>query len=1197
MTDQQRKDAFFARLKDAASALPTGPRRREREGPAALSFAQRSLWFLDRVESGLPTYNIGCCYRLRGALDVAALRGSLAGVVARHDALRTYTVNENDGPVQMVVDAIDVPLPVVEVTGPDAVTRGFALAEELARQPFDLSTPPLWRAAVFQVGPDDHIFAFLVHHIVFDGWSVGVFTEELEAGYRAARGDGPPPAPPAIQYADFAEWQREQLRGPALDRLTGYWRRRLADAPVFELPSDRPRPTQLGYSGALASRDFAPDLSRALTELARGADTTVYAAYVTAFAAVLHRYSGSTDVIFGSPTASRSNADVASIIGFLINMLVVRADVSGDPTFGELLDRMKVVINEALDHGDLPFERLVDAVRPPRDPSRSPLFQIAFTFQNASDTALSLPGLEAEEHTLDFGTSRFDMSWNLYHDDAGTSAVVEFNTDLYDPATIEDLLTHFERMLRAMVTDPGGRVADAPMLTDGELSALLHDYDGPKGERPDAAIVELFEERVDAAPQAVAVTGDGYALGYDELDRAANRLAHRLRELGAGPGRLVAICLPRVPDLTVAMLAVLKSGAGYVPLDPAHPTGRLAGILEDAEPVAVIATGDAADRLDGHGATVVRPDDDLSALPETRPERLARPDDVAYVLYTSGSTGRPKGVPITHRNVVNFIGTVQDLFELTPRDCVLGYAAAVFDVSVFETFSALLTGARLRLTTDTERLDINSLQRILATEGVTVIDMPPSVMELLDPEPFHDLRIAFVGGEAFSGELVNRWNKGRRFFNGYGPTECTVTMIIEECHGHWTGTPPIGLPMANHVAHVLDAKLNPVPYGVPGELVIGGGGLARGYLNRDELTAEKFVKDPFGTAPDGRLYRTGDLVKRRRDGHIEFLGRIDTQVKIRGLRIELGEIEAVLADHPSVRIAVADARPDPKGDRHLVGYIVPAEGRTIDPTALRTHLAVYLPAYMIPNFFVELDEVPLSASGKVDRARLPAPDTERHERITGPRNETERIVAEEIFGPLLGVETPDVHESFFLAGGNSLQATQLIFRASQRFGVEVALADFFREPTLAHLAVLIDRAALAKLGEEEQIRRLETMSDEEVGRLLGDAPSAAEPAPEPGKPVMSLWEELVASALAEELGLPDVLPEDAFLVIGGHSMAAVRTIAALERACGVAIPILPFMTNSTVAELAETLHQAAVEHLGADAVAALMAEPDGETVQ
>ncbi len=1197
MTDQQRKEDFFARLKDAASARPTGPRRREREGPAPLSFAQRSLWFLDKVESGLPTYNIGYCYRLRGALDVAALRETLAGVVARHDSLRTYAVNESDGPVQMVVDAIDVPLPVEEVTGPDAVTRGFALAQEIAQRPFDLSTPPLWRAAVYRLGPDDHIFVFVVHHIVFDGWSIGVFTEELEAGYRAARSGGPVPAPPAIQYADFAEWQRDRLRGPDLDRLTAYWRRRLADAPIFELPADRPRPAQIGYSGALVRRGFAPDLSHALTELARGADTTAYAAYVTAFAAVLHRYTGTTDVIFGSPSASRSNADVASIIGFLINMLVVRADVSGEPTFRELLDRMKVVINEALDHADLPFERLVDAVRPPRDPSRSPLFQIAFTFQNAADTTLSLPGVEAEEHTLDFGTSRFDMSWNLYHDDAGTAVVVEFNTDLYDPATIERLLTHYERILRTMVTDPDTRVADAPMLTDDELTALLHSYDGPGGERPDATIVELFEQRVDADPRAVAVTGDGYSLGYAELDRAANLLAHRLRELGAGPGRLVAICLPRVPDLTVSLLAVLKSGAGYVPLDPAHPTGRLTGILDDAEPVAVIATGDAADRLSGSGATVVRLDGGLDGRPETRPERLNRPDDVAYVLYTSGSTGRPKGVPITHRNVVNFIGTVQELFELTPGDCVLGYAAAVFDVSVFETFGALLTGARLRLTSDTERLDIDKLQRILATEGVTVIDMPPPVMELLDPEPFHELRIVFVGGEAFSGELVNRWNPGRRFFNGYGPTECTVTMIIEECHGRWTGTPPIGLPMANHVAHVVDAKLNLVPYGVPGELVIGGAGLTRGYLNRDELTAEKFVKDPFGTAPDGRLYRTGDLVKRRHDGHIEFLGRIDTQIKIRGLRIELGEIEAVLAEHAGVRTAVVEARPDPKGDRHLVGYVVPAGGRTVDPTALRTHLAAYLPAYMIPAFFVELDEVPLSASGKVDRARLPAPDIERHERLTGPRNETERVVAEEIYGPLLGIEAPDVHESFFLAGGNSLQATQLIFRASHRFDVEIALAEFFREPTLAHLAVLIDRAALAKLGEEEQIRRLETMSDEEVGRLLGDAPAVAEP--DPLKPPMSPWEELVASAIAAELGLPDVLPDDEFLVIGGHSMAAVRIIAALERACGVGITILPFMTNSTVTELAGTLHEAAVDHLGAEAVAELMAEPapDEEAVQ
>ena len=1197
-TPSERQQRFFALLKDAAaSAERTGPTRRRTQGPARLSFAQESLWFLDRVLPGQATYNMPYCYRLRGDLDVTALRAALTATVRRHDSLRTYLVQDDEGPVQIVLPDIEVPLPVVDIEGPDAA---YARAGELVQEPFDLATPPLWRAALYRLGPHDHVFVFVVHHTTFDGWSIGVFTGDLEAAYRAAvEGGGTTQEPPAIQYPDFAEWQREWLRGPNLDRLTGYWRDRLSDAPIFELPGDRPRGTRLTYSGTLARREFAPDLAPAVTAFARAAGTTPNVAFVTAFMALLHRYTGSEDVIIGSPTAGRDYAEVEPLIGFFITMLVLRADVSGEPSFRALLDRVKDVVNGALDHSNLPFERLVDAVRPERDPARSPLFQIAFTFQNVGDTTLRLPGLEAEERVLDLGTSRFDMSWNLYADETAASVVVEFNTDLYDRATIERLMAHYERLLRAMVSDPDIAVGDAPMLTEEELRALLHDFDGPVSPRPDTVVTELFERQVDRAPDAVALTAADATLDYAELEARANRLAHRLRELGAGPEQIVAICLPRRTDLTIAMLAVLKSGAAYLPLDPANPAGRLRGILQDAEPVALIADPDVVPQLPLDVAPLVRPgEESVTRQPDTRPASGVRPENIAYVIYTSGSTGQPKGVLVTHQNVVNFIGTVQDLFHLTPQDRILGYASAVFDVSVFETFSALLTGARLYLTGDEERLSVGDLQQVLETEGITVIDMPPSVMALLSPETFRELRIAFVGGEAFSGELVNRWNPGRRFFNGYGPTECTVTMIVEECDGRWAETPPIGLPMANHVAHVLDAKLRPVPYGVPGELVIGGAGLARGYLKRPELTAEKFVKDPFGTAPGGRLYRTGDLVKRLPDGRIVFLGRIDTQVKIRGLRIELGEIEAVLAGHASVRQAVVRTWTDAREDKHLVGYVVPAEGHTISVGSLRTHLAEYLPPYMIPNFLIKIDALPLTASGKTDWARLPEPDTQRGaEERTGPRNETERILAEEICTPLVGdgAVGVGVEDNFFLVGGNSLHATQLIYRASRRFGVDLTLSEFFRQPTLAQLAVMVDRARLALLSEEEQLARLEAMPDEEVARLLGTpvAPQAEEPAPAEPAPAVSPWEELVTEAVAAELGLPDLTGSDRFMTVGGHSMAAIRVVASLRQLCGVQIPLRVFMGNASVAELAEALHDAAVDQLGADAVAGLLAALNG----
>ncbi|HET9894917.1 MAG TPA: amino acid adenylation domain-containing protein [Streptosporangiaceae bacterium] len=1209
MTDQlagapaQRRERFFAMLKDAvAAAEQTGPVRRQREGPAPLSFSQESLWFLDRLIPGLPTYNQPNLYRLRGDLNAAALRDALASVVARHEPLRTYFSQEESGPVQIVLPELDAQLRVVDVTGPDAVARGYALAQQLAREPFDLATPPLWRAGLLRLGPRDHLFLFVAHHTVFDGWSIGVFTDGLQAGYRAATEDGAAAEdrsgagqPLPIRYQDYALWQRDWLRGATLDRLTSYWKERLSGAPVFELPADRPRPPQVTYAGALAGAEFAPDLGAAVAEVARAFGVTPYTAFVAAFMALLHRYTGSDDVIIGSPSTGRSHPELQPMIGFFVTMLVLRGDLSGDPTFGELLSRTQPVVSGALDHGDLPFERLVDAVRPDRDPARSPLFQIALTYQNAGDSSLRLPGIDAEERTLDLGTSRFDMSWNVYADEAGISVILEYNTDLYDRATAEQLLTSYERMLRAMVTDPGMAIGDAPMLTEDELHRLLHDFNGPVADRPDAVIAELFERQADRAPAAPAIVGDGFAVSYGELESRSNRLANRLRELGAGRDAIVALFLPRTPDLVVSMLAVLKAGAAYLPLDLTHPPGRISGILADARPAAIVTDAEHADALGATPVPVVRldggaTDGGLDGVPGTRPQRTGSPDDLAYVLYTSGSTGRPKGVPISNRNVVNFIGSVQDLFKLTPADRVLGYAAAVFDVSVFEIFSALLTGARLYLASEDERLGITSLQRILRTAGITVIDMPPSVMAMLDPEEFASLRIIFVGGEPFPGELVNRWNAGaRRFFNGYGPTECTVTMLVEECAGHWDETPPIGLPMANHVAHVVDSKLRLVPFGVPGELVIGGAGLASGYLNQPDLTAEKFTGDPFGTAPGGRLYRTGDLVKRLRDGRIVFLGRIDNQVKIRGLRIELGEIESVLNGLPGVRGAVVDPRPDHNGDLQLIAYAVPEENSVFDPALLRSQLSEYLPAYMLPAQFVRLGVLPLNASGKVDRASLPAPVPHPVAgQRTAPGNETERILADEIAGPLLGTDTVRVHDSFFLMGGNSLQSTQLIYRAARRFGVEIPLSAFFRQPTLAHLAVLIDRARLALLPEDEQVAALEAMTDDEVTRLLGSA-ARQEPESQPPASGSTPWEEIVADLVAAELSLPAVDLDDRFLSSGGHSLAAVRINAEFKALCGVQLGIGAFMANPTIADLAASLEKAAQEHLGPDAIAVLTA--------
>ncbi|MDQ3821662.1 MAG: amino acid adenylation domain-containing protein [Actinomycetota bacterium] len=1095
----ERRAEFLARLRtQAEGAAGRGPTPRGDTGPAPLSHVQETLWFLDRLAPDSPTYNVPLCTRLRGDLDVNALRLALAAVVARHEALRTAIVERADGPVQVVAAEVPVELPVLEVAGDDREQRlaaARALVDERAKAPFDLRRTPMWRAALFRVAPDDHLFLFVAHHIVFDGWSLGVLTAELAEVYRSARNGDEPRLPElSVQYPDYAVWQREWLDGGELDKLATYWREKLAGAEVLEFPTDRPRGDTLTFAGGVAGSQVGHDGLEQARELAREEGATLFDVLVAAFFTLLHRYSGQEDLVIGSPDANRRHDAVSPVIGFFVNMRVLRGDVSGDPTFRELVRRVGRVVSDAHAHGDLPFNKLVDVVNPTRDASRSPIFQIVFTLQSAS-SATGLPGLVTSDEVVRVGTSRFDMSWSLVEptvpgDDARLG--VEFNTDLFDAESIARFARHYDELLRNLTADPDVPVSAADMLSPAEKEFLAEVGCGPVRPIRESTVVEEFEARVEESPDSTAVVVEDVETSYAELNARANRLAALLRERGAEPGTRIGLCLRRDVDLPTAMLAVLKTGAAYVPLDATHPPARVAEIAADASVHAVIAHAEVAGALSAVTAPVVTLEDvraELAAMSDRNPPLGAKPGDVAYVIYTSGSTGRPKGVLLEHRGVVNFVDSTRDLFDLTPADRVLGFASITFDVSVFETFSALLTGARLCLATDEERLSIDRLQSLMERAGITVIDLPPTVMPLLTPERFADLRIVFVGGEAFSGELVNRWNPGRRLFNGYGPTECTVTMIVEECPGTWDATPPIGLPMANHVAHVLDRNLRQVPIGVPGELVIGGAGLARGYLDRPELTAEKFVTDPFGTAPGGRLYRTGDLVKRLPDGRLVFLGRLDQQVKIRGLRIELGEVESALASFPGIGQVSVRPWTDDAGDKHLVGYLTGV--RESQVPSVREHLGTLLPSYMIPSYFVVLDELPLTSSGKVDWRRLPAPDSSSASDGSGdePRTATERTLLTEVVTPLLRNDRVGVHDDFFQAGGNSLQAAQLMSAINRRFEVEIALSDFFVSPTVAHLAAIVDTARAARLSDDELLDLLENMSDEEAVRMverLGD---------------------------------------------------------------------------------------------------------------
>ncbi|GII62136.1 hypothetical protein Skr01_22210 [Sphaerisporangium krabiense] len=1077
---EDKRARLLAQLRAGAEpAVDLGPVARQTTGPVPLSFNQEPLWTHHRLSPDEPTYSMPFCYRLRGELDTEALGGALTALVARHESLRTSVTERDNAPVQVIAPELPVEMLLVEASSEQEVE---ALLRIEARIPFAIETPPLWRVRLYRLAPDDHYLLFNVHHMVFDGWSQTVLARDLAELYRAGRnGVEPELADLPVQYADYAVWQREWLAGKRLEDLNTWWRERLADAPTLEFPTDRPRPTQVTFNGAGVQVALPPELDRAVDGLARKIGVTPFNIFTAGFAAMMQRYSGQDDVVIGSPNANRRFSSLETVTGFFINQLVLRFDLSGDPTFREIVDRTRTVVQDTFSHGDIPFGKLIEAVRPPRDPSRQPLFQIAFALADFAPP-IQLEGIEVSLASTHTGTSRFDMAWGITRNGDLSTIECEYNTDLFDEETVERFAANYGRFLINACASPQTPLSYIDALDEREYERVLS-FGGPAREVRATTIVAEFEAQVRARGEETALVVSEVPVTYAELNRRANRLAHHLLDLGAKPGQVVALALPRSADMVVAVLAVLKSGAAYLPLDPSNPAARIAQIVADADALAVLTDSSLTDRLAGAGRQLVVLDEigeALGSAPEDDPQLTAGPDDVAYIIYTSGSTGRPKGVLIEQRSVVNFVDTVQELFELTPEDRVLGFASLNFDVSVFELFAALLTGARLYLAVDEERLSIERLQALMERSGITVIDLPPAVMNLLEPERFDALRIVFVGGEAFSAELVNRWNPGRRLFNGYGPTECTVTMIVEECPGTWENTPPIGLPMTNHVAHVLDRHLNPVPCGVPGELVIGGAGLARGYLNRPELTEEKFVPDPFGTAPGGRLYRTGDLVKRLSDGRIVFIGRIDQQVKIRGLRIELGEVEAGVAAFPGVAQVAVEPWADEAGERHLVGYVSTGAG-PLDVDALREHLAERLPAYMIPSYFVHLPELPLNSSGKVNRRALPDPEPlSAGGPVAQPRTETERVLVQEIMGPLLRNERIGVGDDFFQLGGNSLQAAQLISSINRRFKVRISLADFFLSPTPAHIAGIVDAQRMDSMSEDELLAMLESMSEEEV---------------------------------------------------------------------------------------------------------------------
>ncbi|MFP2930664.1 amino acid adenylation domain-containing protein, partial [Pyxidicoccus sp. 3LG] len=1035
-----------------------------------VSFAQQRLWLLDQLEPGNATYNLPTAVRLTGELDAEALQQALTELVRRHESLRTTIREQHGEPIQVIAPVAELPLRGVDLTAlgataPDEARR--LLAEEAARG-FDLATGPLLRAVLMKLAPAEHVLVLNMHHIVSDGWSMEVLVRELTVLYAAHVTGQPAPLPLLpVQYADFAAWQRSWLKDEVLERQLTWWRQQLSgSAPVLELPTDRPRPAVQSNRGAYHPLQLSRAVTDALQALCQREGVTPFMALLAAWQLLLARYSGQDDISVGSPIAGRTRAETEGLIGFFVNTLVLRTRLSEAPSFRALLSQVRRTTLGAYARQDLPFEELVKAVNPERSLGHAPLFQVKLVLQNAPTSRLEVPGLALSGLEGSTGVARFDMTLAVTEAPEGLAWLCEYSTELFEAETIARMFGNLRTVLEAAVARPDAPLHSLPLLTDGEQQTLLREWSTGPAAPAEAVAHQLFEAQAARTPDTIAVSMGDQRLTYRELDTRANQLAHYLQARGVGPDMRVALCVERSLDFVISILGILKAGGAWLPLDPSLPQERLAFMLQDAAPPVLVTWERLADELPNRGELVVCLDAEADAIARgatQAPSVAVSPEHLAYVIYTSGSTGRPKGTLLTHRGLCNTARAAAGLLHLGPGKTALQFAAPGFDASVWEMFSALLSGSRLVLSDSDNLLPGDPLHALLSREAVTTVTLTPSTLARLAPEALPALETVAAAGEAVSSELVRRWGPGRRFLNAYGPTEVAVCASVSDDVA--PERPTIGRPLPGVDVYVLDARLQPVPVGVPGELLVGGLGLARAYLGRPELTADRFVPHPYAPTPGARLYRTGDRVRWLKDGTLEFLGRADSQVKLRGFRIELGEVESVLSSHPSVNQAVAMMREDIPGDPRLVAWFVPEEGESVDTSALRTWLQQRLPDYMVPSAFVSMAAFPLSSSDKVDRKALPAPDanTSRQDTFVPPSSPTEELIAA-LWSEVLHVDTVGAKDDFFALGGHSLLATQLISRVRETFRVELHLREFFEAPTLSALAVRIDAAVRAGHG-------------------------------------------------------------------------------------------------------------------------------------
>ncbi len=1066
--------------------------RREEDGPAPLSYAQELLWLLSNVFDDGIAYNSPGAFQLDGPLDLALLRRALEALVERHSILRTTYEVRGDAPMQVIGDVQPVELNLVDLSALPADARyaeSQRILKDESRFRFDLVNGPVMRPTVIRLADGEHILMLNMHHIATDGYSRGALYRDLTVLYEAfGKGLPSPLAPLRIQYADYAVWQRKWLDGGVAEAQLGYWERTLAGAPSrLDLPTDFPRPPVRSWVGANMSVILDLAIREGLRSAARTTDSTLFVALLATFGVLLSRYSGQEDIVIGTPFAGRNRTELDSMVGYFINPLALRLDLSGDPTFGELVVRARETTLNAFANADVPYEDVVRTTNPQRDLSQTPVFQAMMVLHNPAwqteRPKFEPEGIRCTEISHEKGWSKFDVLLGMSERTTGLNTTWEYSTELFKPSTVQRMMEHFRTLVESAGSTPDRRISRLSMLSEAERAKVLVAWNAHPDPLPRRdSIKELFEEQVARAPEATAVAFGPSRLSFDELNRRANRIAWLLRERGVGPGSLVGILMEKSIELVPAVLGVVKAGGAYIPLDPLYPADRLAFMISDARPALVLTQSKHLETVldDGGRSLAIDAPGALDRFPEDDPPTIAGGDDLAYVIYTSGSTGEPKGAMIRNRSLASAYFAYERAYRLKELRAHAQMASFSFDVFTGDMIRSLLAGAKLVLCPIETVIDPAALYELMLAEGIDAGEFVPATASLLfeylqrEGRRLDHMRLVVVSSEAWRDDKY-AFFKGlcgprTRLINSYGLTEATIdstwfepASLDELLPGRFV---PIGRALDNTQIYVLDPALEPQPIGIPGELCVGGVAVGRGYLNRPELSAERFVPDPFSDEPDALLYRTGDLARWLPDGTIDFLGRTDRQIKIRGFRIEPGEIEAVLERRSEIRASAVVDRLDPRGETRLVAYIDAAAAPSEAPPEaadLRAYLSEHVPHYMVPSAYVTVDELPQTPNGKVDRDALPDPEWDHatvSEEFVAPRTEAERRVAD-VWSDVLSVEEIGVHDNFFALGGHSLLAMQVMSRLRDEFGVALTLRAIFDAPTVLELAVEVSRAEAA----------------------------------------------------------------------------------------------------------------------------------------